>query len=349
MEIQVNGKVLNEVLKTVKPFVDTKNKKLPIMHTIKITASDAVYITATNLKSNIVAKVPGASVLKPGEVCINHKEFQQLVKGYRDLVLITDKSIKTSIEVEYLSFSPEEFPPITEITDGKDFTLTKEFIAELNTCIPFASDDPNRPLFQTIWIDDENLFSTDTRILILRKQDYIKPDKDIAIPIDNAKSLVSAFKKSEKLNCKLSDNHIKIYDGTYAVTTFIHSDWFKPKYDQVIPKNNVNTITVNTKEFKTLINNFPNEYAENGDKRTFVYISLNESVTMKTNTVKEFKLKCTVNIKERFDVVYDNELLKKIINVFTDEELTINFTGRLGPIVISNEQVITLLSPIRTN
>lgn len=62
MKILIDGKILNGILKTIKPYVGNL-RNLPVLRAVKITAADKVYITATNLDSSIVSEVPGAEVL----------------------------------------------------------------------------------------------------------------------------------------------------------------------------------------------------------------------------------------------------------------------------------------------
>ena len=344
MKVSIDGKVLNGILRVVSPYVGKRKKSQPdILQTVKITATDKVYISATNLNSDIVAEVPGADVLDPGETCINFKELQQLVKGYCGPVLITGKEIKTSLTIKYMSHDYEEFSNSVEVKDYQEFTLTNEFITSLNTCLPFVSLDTIRPIFSSVWVDEKNLISTDSFVLITRKQDCIKSNKPIVIPLDQAKLLVGTFKKADSLSCRVSDGRMQVSDGANTVTIRINAGCPIPSYEKIIPTDNANEVTVNTKEFRSMLCAFPVEEKEN-----FVFFNLGETVTLKSNLVNEIQMNCTANIRRNFEITLGLNLLKKLVNVFTDEEITLNFFGSFSPVTIKNDEITVLMVPIRS-
>jgi len=173
MKIQVNAKSLNNILKTIKPFVGVQLKKLPIMQTIKITAFDSIHITTTNLQNSIVSSIPG-EVFEQGEICINFKELQQMIKGQTEDIIITDKTIENGITINYESLSALDYPNIRTIEDDQIlFTLSNDFIINLNTCLPHVWDSKyegsERQIYEGVWIDNSHILATNTKLLIITK------------------------------------------------------------------------------------------------------------------------------------------------------------------------------------
>ena len=203
MKIKINAKTLNSILKKVKPFINFNLKKLPILQTIKISASDTIQITATDLQNSIIVNIPG-EIFERGEICINHKEFQQMIKSQTEDIIITDTTVENGITINYESSNPLEYPNIRRVEDNQQsFSLSNDFITGLNTCLPHVwnkkLEGSERQIYEGVWIDNDNIIASDTHTLAVYKQNEIQYQKNILIPTDAVKCIINTFKKSNNL------------------------------------------------------------------------------------------------------------------------------------------------------
>ena len=361
MKIQINAKTLNNILKKVKPFINFNLKKLPILQTIKITAFDTIQITATDLQNSIIVNIPG-EIFEQGEICINHKEFQQIVKSQTEDIIITDTTIENGITINYESMSVLDYPNIRRVEDNQQsFTLSNDFITGLNTCLPHAwnrkLEGSERQIYEGIWIDSDNMIASDTHTLAVYKQNEIQYQKNILIPTDAVKCIINTFKKSNKLQCKVNNNLIEISDDTYTVICWIYTDLQIPKYKSIIQGlKGYNHITVDTKYFKSIIDKLPVKEKiiidENDvEFNTMVDLEImNNSINMNTLTVKPFEIECKEVYGDYLKLSYYNHLMKKLVNGFNekeDKELTIKFNRVLTPFTIQNDKMMVLGLPVR--
>jgi len=361
MKIQLNAKTLNNILKKVKLFVGFNLKKLPIMQTIKITASDAIHITATNLSNSIIVNILG-EIFEQGEVCINFKELQQMIKSQTEDIIITDSTIENGITINYEPYSALEYPNIQMVEVDQLTTLSNDFITGLNTCLPHAWNSKmegiNRQTYEGVWIDKENIIASDTHTLVVYKQNEIQYPKNILIPSSAVKCIVDTFKKSNTIQCKINDKLMELSDNDYTIICRIYTDIEIPKYKMILQGlREDNYITVNTKYFKSIIDKLPvkEKYKKDDDEdfefSTIVDLEMfNNNVTMNTLTVKPFEIKCKEVCGDHLKLSYYNHLMKKLINGFNEKEnkeLIIKFNGILRPFVIENDKMIVLGLPVR--
>ena len=351
MKIQLNGATLNNVLKKVKPFIDLKNKNLPILQTIKITATDDVYITTTDLENTIIARVPGNIVFKPGEICVDYKGLIQMVKGQTEQIVITKNTIENGMIINYQSMSAEDYPNMQRITaDEKHYStnLSNDFIKGLETCLPHALDDKksDRVAFKGIWIDNEHYFACDTRTLALYKQNEIQYPKNILIYQSAVKGITGTFKKDNNIQCKINSHLMELSNNEYTVICRIKTDTNMPPYNHIINGlKNEYYITVDTKYFKSIVDKIPKN-----KQGTLVDLKVKHSIVkMSSDTVKPFEVKCKDEYCDGLEICYNNMYMQRLINSFDlklNKELTIKFNGRTEPFVIQNDKLIVLAGAV---
>jgi len=361
MKIQINAKTLNSILKKVKAFIGHTVQKFPILQTIKITAYDKIQITATDLQNSIIANIPG-EVFEQGEVCINLKELQQMIKSQTEDIIITNNTIENGITINYESLNPLEYPNIRRVEEEQKYIpLSNDFITGLNTCLPHVwnkkLEGSERQIYEGIWIDNDNMIASDTHTLVVYKQNEIQYQKNILIPTNAVKCILNTFKKSNNFQCKVNNNLLEISDGTYTVICWIYTDLQIPKYQSIIQGlKGWNHITVDTKYFKSIVDKLPLYEKYGNDENVTEHATLvdleimNNNVNMNTLTVKPFEIKCKEVYGDYLKLSYYNHLMKKLINSFNekeDKELTISFNGVLTPFTIQNDKMMVLGLPCR--
>lgn len=353
MKIQLNGATLNTILKKVKPFIDLKNKNLPILQTIKISASDTAYITATDLENTVIATIPGSNVLEQGEICVNYKEFLQMVKGQTEELIITDNTIENGMIINYQSMSAEDYPNMQRIDiDEQQYvtTLSNDFIKGLNTCFPYTlNEKDSRPAFEGVWIDGENIFACDIRTMALYKQNEIEYSKNILIYSNTVKCITGTFKKDSNIQCKINSHLMELSNGEYTVICRIITDLTMPAYNHILSSlNNDEYITVNSKYFKSITDKIPKN-----KEGTLVDIKVKYGIVeMSSNTVKPFEIKCKDVHCDELEICYNNKYMQRLLNSFDlkeNNELTIKFNGSKEPFVIKNDKLLVLAVPVMDN
>lgn len=338
MKIQVNGEELNRVFKKLKPVIDVRKfKHLPILHSVKIIAkNDKINLIATDLDNAIIANIYG-TVIEEGEICINAKDFQNLIKGHKTNITITDITIENAMVQKFNSLSTSEYPALPEIKAEKGFIFTNEFIKNMELCLPYVSLEDSRPAFNSVCIDQENFVATDGFKLITVKNNIFEFEKPVMFPHSTVKHMINIFKKQNKITLKLNRSHIVISDDVFTLISRINTSLKFVSYKQLIPNSLINEITVNNKYLKGIVNNI---------KDDMFTLNIGKIITCKSDTIEEFELNCTAT-GEDLEIILSKNHFLTLINSYGDDNITIGFTGRFTPLVISKNDITVITVGVR--
>jgi DNA polymerase-3 subunit beta len=347
MKIQIDGRELNSVLKTVKPFIDGRSY-LEILKAVKIVAeNNIIKIYATDLESQMIAYVDG-EVFEEGKICISIKELQQLIKGQKDNIIINDNTIENGMEIKFNALDVEEFPEFVVIEKYKEFEVSNKFIKNLELCLSYCGKDDNRPLYNGVWIDKENFMATDSHSLITCENTEFDLEKEVWISQLFTGNIVKTFKKSNSLFCKISNNNIEMSDYKYAITSKIGA-FLIPNYKQVIPKEENLIITLDVDKFNNILDKIPN--IEEYSSMTKIRMTINDNVKIRSKAIKETVLNCVTNVKnysnEEFIIWFDKAKMIRLLNTFKSKEIKLKFFGKNSPFIAEYEGVLSLGLPVR--
>ncbi|MDP8216278.1 MAG: DNA polymerase III subunit beta [Candidatus Kaelpia imicola] len=262
MKIKVERGEITQHLQDVIAAIPSRST-LPILSNLLLEAEEnKLFITATDLEICIRKKID-VEVIQSGKITALGKKFYDILKEIpSDNILIEEtKNFGVILRAEkcyfkLLGFSPQEYPDIPKI-EGKSFKIDAKKLASMISKTYFAcSKEETRYVLNGILFDFNedslSLVASDGRRLALCRENiktgwsgkYIVPQK----------AVLELLKMSEKtetpLTVSLSEKNNQMafsLPKTELITRLIEGDF--PKYEEVIPQESDNKLTLNTKDF----------------------------------------------------------------------------------------------------
>ncbi|MDR6726305.1 DNA polymerase-3 subunit beta [Paenibacillus amylolyticus] len=360
---------IQHVLKAV-----SASTPVPILTGIHIQAFDEeVILTASNSSLTIqyrISQHQTMNVLRPGRIVIPAKYMYEVVrkcdKGIITLEVVDPRVLTIRTEHSFIRLSgmdPEEFPVIHDVTNFSKLQIQLNSV-QFNSCIKqvtgVVSTAENRPVLTGVRLSYSNellhMTATDgirfaSRTLKVENKTNISgsaivPGKnlyEVSKILDHEEHTVE-IEIGLKLIRFTSQNIViqsNLLEGVYPVT---HS---------VIPTSCISDVIVNTSLLMQAL------------ERATVLAS--ERVVRIEATSNNLEIKSTLDmigdvldqvpmnkhIGEHFNISFNGKFLKDIINSITSDDVRIQFTGKMSPLVIQplDEKLgdtIFLITPVRT-
>lgn len=236
-----------------------KNLTLPVLACVLIEASkNSISIKSTNLDLGIEITIP-AKTEKEGKVAVpgnvlasflnNSPYVNNITLETTDTGVLKITTNKTSTSIK--SLPSDDFPSIPEVSDEQSFKIkATDFVKGLKSVWYSSSVSSIKPELSSILVrcDDDTLVcaATDSFRLAEKrvKLNNQKAFENILIPYKNVTEIIRILDaaKDEVLFC-VTKNQISIsYEGVYLTSRVI--DGVFPDYGQIIPKEDVTTVTV---------------------------------------------------------------------------------------------------------
>ena len=242
-----------------------KHPTLPVLSCILLEAkkNNTLVIKSTNLDLGVEVVIP-AKVSKEGIVAVPagiiYSFLSNLTTGGKDITLETEgtnlivKSQHSNGTIK--TMSPDEFPSIPRITDGKEFTIhSDEFIKGLKSVWYSASISGVKPELSSVYVYQDDGYvifaATDSFRLAEKKIKLKKPVNfgSILIPFKNISEIIRIFDGiNSEIAVQFNKNQISFsYSGIYLISRVI--DGVFPDYRQIIPKETKTNIVVLKQDF----------------------------------------------------------------------------------------------------
>lgn len=370
MKISIKDKKeLLEALSKVQGVVEKRNTLQILTNIYLQVANDLLTIKATDLEISMETSVP-VSVEEAGSVTVSAKSFFEIVK---ELPLEQEVSIGSkdnhwiaincgSSKFNIMGIAPEDYPALPGSSNCTFAGIVPEALMQMIDHTLFAvSTDETRYHLNGVYLEkgDNNRFkmvATDGhRLAYCEKELFTESpeflNKGIIIPrkgVQELRKLLDAGKK--ELMVSLEGNHLIFKDGVTNLFIRLIEGRF-PDYQQVIPKNNQNSLEVDT---KNLINSL---------KR--VSLLANEKSRGIKLAVQENKLEISTNnpdigeAKEAMDATYEGDLLEIGFNAkylmdsisgIDSEQITVSLNDKMSPGIVripGNDDYLCVLMPMR--
>lgn len=248
MKIEIIRDKFLEAVSSVEK-VSGKHVSLPILSQIILEAKgDTLVLKATNLDVGVEVSVP-AKIAEEGVVALSGsvlKSYLSSIKS-KNVVCETKESIlkinSGDGEVSINISSPEEFPVIPKISDGKSFSInSKDFLNGLNSVLWAASVSTIKPELSSVFIKEEGddlvFVATDSFRLAEKKvkSKTVRGFDPILIPFKNALEIARIFESySGDLDIVISKNQLSITTpNTHLSSRLVDGNF--PDYRQIVPK-----------------------------------------------------------------------------------------------------------------
>ena len=333
MKFQVTQKNLSDCLRNVTPFTD-KNHQLDIIKNLLLkTNKQFLEISATNLETSIIEKVPG-SCAEEGSINIPANLFRDYIQNLPrdekiDLDLqenkLTINCKPTKAVVNGLSLQENITFPINKRKNPLLEILSNDLRENLSQVVFATHKDMNRPILTGVFLHffgkDFYLAATDTyRLAEKRMSNILKnspPKTEASILIPN-----SAILNLERILANQPNKNVFIYnepseknilfiigDGEIEITSSLLEGIY-PNYRSLLPKEFTSEITVDRND---LIN---------ATKRTSLFCQENTN-----SIILSWQKKDILNIKSSASQIGDNEEnidSKSKISTAGDSTITLN-------------------------
>jgi DNA polymerase-3 subunit beta len=236
-------------------LVVNENRIRPILETVKITAVDKVYLTATDLEKSVICEL-NAEITEQGEAVITREMFEFIKLSDNDTIEIIANGNTISTDTGVFScYDADDYPEIRQSKAESEVTAnTKEFLGMLQSVSFAASKNPASAELNLVRIAETYAASTDRFSMALR-QHQTPLQTEISVPLRSVDIIIKLMTKcnSDAISVVISNNVLMLNLGD---TKFITRLVDLPFVDiNGIMKNmqNNNCATVSVKELqKTL-------------------------------------------------------------------------------------------------
>lgn len=259
--------ILLKGVQTVQTAINTKSS-LPILSNILIdTVNDSIILTTTDLDIGINITIP-VKPSTPGAITIPAKKFFDIIKELPDkeeITITVKKNNLVHIECAKNTFKimglpKEEFPQLPVFKDKDFITLEQKKLKKMLATTSFAiSHDETRYVLNGILLvvepDYIRLVATDGRRLAMVEDKMQLPktlERKIIIPNKAVNELMKILQDEGEVKVFFGDNQIFFDMGQVKlISRLIEGDF--PNYEQVIPKEVKDKITVSREKFLSAV------------------------------------------------------------------------------------------------
>lgn len=320
--------------------------------TLVITASDQE--TTSRLAIEIESPEEG------GELCINAAKLTDIVRklGERPMTFetsATEAKITCGKGIYTLPILNAEEYPKREVPSEGYFTLPTAMLIEgLNATRGALSVDTIRPTICGVYMNvleggGVDFVGTDTHQLVVchLESDGLQP-QGVIIPAKTVNLVLNAFAKYPEIEVAVSERNIvfRTQDATLMSVLIVGS---YPNYNRVLPTNTPYKVKVNRKELLDVINRV------SGFASSTSLLVLEDSGMMELKvSAKDYDHSQTAEDYVMADgsmggirIGLSAEYLTKILGIFSEDEITLQFTDPARPMLVEEGNTKAMLMPIQ--
>jgi DNA polymerase-3 subunit beta len=259
MKFKINRDHFSNGLTQVLNVVGSK-ATMPILSNVLIEAEkDNISLTTTNLDLGIRCRIR-AEIKEPGSVTLPVKRLATIVRELPSMEVAFDGAEGHQVKLtsggstfKIMGLGKDEFPPLPEFGDDKNFTLMQEELAGMLKSVSYAqSTDETRYILNGVYFNFRDarlaLVATDGRRLALVSREMEIPEEStgsIILPAKTVTELLRMLGKGEKIRIAFNDRRASfeistegedtgLVDSVYLYSKVVEGSY--PNYQQVIPK-----------------------------------------------------------------------------------------------------------------
>ena len=336
---------------------------LPILSNVLIEANEAgLRLTTTDLDVGISGQVE-ASVEVPGAATLPARRLATIIKELpADEVLVEiDDNAVASIECgpsffKILGLDSEEFPPLPELDDAKEFKFGQKTLKDglKKTAYAISTDETRYVLNGINCTFRENtmtLVATDGRRLAMVDHELEFPESNeaaVIIPTKAVNELQRLLKDDGDLTMLVGQNQISFeLNGTRLVSKLIDGSY--PNYRQVIPGEPKHRIPLDR---ETFLESVARVSLLANDKSNSIKLEFSEdSIAIMANSPEIGEAKETITVKYKgpdMAIAFNPEFLMAPLRNLDADEVFLELIDEMSPGVIKiNVPFLYVLMPMR--
>ena len=344
-------------LSHINSVVERKNAIAILSNLVIEAVGKEINFIATDMEIDIKEKI-SANIISDGKITVPAHTLHDIVKKLPDgseiLMYESDNNLilecgKSKFTLPTLPF--DDFPVMSDISDGKEFSISSEDMKNLIDNTKFAiSLEETRYYLNGIYVhqDEENknflkIVATDGHRLAqvkLNLPEGANGIPSIIIPRKTVNELRKLLEETDgDILVKVSKNKIKFIDGTF------------PDYQRVIPQENKNKLEILTKDFKDAVDRVSTISIE---KTRAVKLEINNnSLILKVNNSEIGNAIEELTIEfggEKLEIGFNSKYLLDITNQIQGDKIHFSLSDSSSPALITDEQqegTIFVLMPMR--
>lgn len=374
MNFIVSSSSMLHHLQAVSRVISSKNT-LPILDNFlfQLTKGELI-ITASDLETTLITKVPLESSTDEGEVAIDAKRITTILKEFPEQPLtfnIDKDTLTVDIVSENGKFSimgqnSADFPALPEIkSDVNTVSLSAEVLSLGVTKTLFAaSDDELRPVMTGIFVEltpeHMTFVASDAHKLVRYRRMDVKSEESASfiLPQKPAGLLKNILPKDESaVNLQFDQKNAQIeFNGYKMICRLVEGNY--PNYDAVIPKDNPNKLTIDRLDF---YNSLRRVSVFSNQASNLIKLSLTANQLTVSAQDIDFSISAHERVKCQFEgddmeIGFKSLFLIEILANMASSDVVVNLSDptRAGILVplekdSDNEDVLMLLMPMMIN
>ena len=338
---------------------------LPILSNVLVRAADnRIEMSATDLEVAIKIVVPG-TIFEDGAVTVSARKLGEVVRELppEEIKFTTTENHRVEITCgsgvyKIIGLSDDEFPEIESIRGGF-FTVPAEVLQSMVDKTEFAaSTEETRYFLNGVYLyltsEKSEVVATDGRRLAVATSEALMPAPEepvgVILPLKAVREFMRTFEESTEVKICLLENQIVFSDDESTLASRL-VDGEYPKYEQIIPKDHDNRITVNVENLLSATR----RVALLANPKTFSIrfdIQTNQiAVSAKAPDLGEAYETVTVNSGDgSLEVAFDARFLIDALSHIGTEEVLIEFKDALSAAVlkpVGEDNHLCLIMPMR--
>ncbi|MCQ2284738.1 MAG: DNA polymerase III subunit beta [Bacteroidales bacterium] len=352
------------------------NSTMPILENFLFTIEgEKLKLTASDMDSTMTAVVDLDNVEGEGSVAVPAKLLIETLKLIPEtpIVFAFDEENAifkyTAANGEYAAPCKDgkEFPSIGVIENPSSFDIEASVLQRAISKTLFATgNDELRPNMMGVLCELSNecisFVSTDAHKLVRYRNTKVKTDDMASLilpkkPLSHLKSILSGVEGDVHVEYSQENHHICFSFDNFVLFSSLKEGKY-PNYENVIPKDNPNSLIVSRDEFLKSIR----RVGIYSNQSTFqVRVSLSEEMTNITAEDMDFSNKAAENITgeyvgEKMDIGFNSKFLREMLENMDGDQIRLEMSQPNRAALIlpveefdENESVLMLIMPVMLN
>lgn len=350
MEVEVTQENLSKALSDVGRVANAK-AGLPILGNILLrTDGKQLLVAATNLEIASVQKI-GAKVVSNGSVTAPARLISEFVSNLpkgtvtiavkKNILHITSEKHSSTIN----GASDEEFPELPAIQEKAAVTYslnTDDFKTAATQTVITASNDSTRPVLTGVYWHtfNKHLYFAATDGYRLAEKKLMKAESDVSaiIPTSTIQEVLRLLgDENDQLEVLFDDTQVKFRLGEKEIISRLIDGNF-PDYRQLIPSNNATSCTVAASELRRIVKLSGLFARETGGSILLDVNTDKNSLTIHSIASELGENTSELQVESKGDtgsITLNSRYLNEALSVISADEVTLDFSGKLSPCLIT--------------
>jgi DNA polymerase-3 subunit beta len=364
MKIETTKTSILNALKTTDKAIGAR-ATLPVLQNVLLQVEDSIItLTGTNLDLYLHAQFKPTSA-DDGKLCLPSKKLIQIIGNLpeENITLVKQENkvkISSGSSVFHLPIlNSEDFPKQPTVA-GENLTVdTATLKSLLESTKDSASTDENRYILNSVMLhhEDDKLLgvSTDGRRLCLTSVEGIGEMEKTIIPLKSIGPINEVLSHGKKAKLFHQEKAIFITvedsDGlTFSVYSKLIEGTF-PNYKQVIPKNAGTSVKIGKAEIHTIISRATLVTSEKSQSVKLKFENTQITIEATSSEYGNFKetVTCENGPEQPFQMAINPEFLLTALRNAPIDDITLDVTDELSPLVVKTSSYTHVVMPLRLN